>query len=79
MIAKNGDITTLLYSISEATEYYRAKIATGTNRTCSCKPTNLNCLSGKDWLKSQIGVWQFFYGDRDVRDKKLCPATFLIS
>lgn len=66
-------------SISEATEFYRAKIAIGTNRTCSCAPNNLNCLSGKEWLKSQIGVWQFFYESRDIRDKTLHPATFPIS
>jgi len=66
-------------SISEATEFYRTKIAIGTNRTCSCAPNNLNCLSGKDWLKSQIGVWQFFYESRDIRDKTLHPATFPIS
>ena len=66
-------------SIREITEYYRTKIAIGTNRTCSCAPNNLNCLSGKEWLKSQIGVWQFFYESRDIRDKNLHPATFPIS
>lgn len=70
---------TLPRSISEATEFYRTKITIGTNRSCLCKPNNLNCLSGKDWLKSQIGVWQFFYESRDIRDKKLHPATFPIS
>jgi DNA modification methylase len=39
----------------------------------------LNCLPAKEWLKSQIGVWQFFYEGRDVRDKNLHPATFPIS
>ena len=66
-------------SINEASEYYRKKIAIGTNRTCSCAPNNLNCLSQKDWLKSQIGIWRFFYEGRDIRDKKLHPATFPIS
>ncbi len=78
MTTENTEII-LPRSISEATEYYRTKIAIGTNRTCSCKPNSLNCLSGKDWLKSQIGVWQFFYEGRDIRDKKLHPATFPIS
>jgi len=30
-------------------------------------------------MKRQIGVWQFFYEGRDIRDKKLHPATFPIS
>jgi DNA modification methylase len=33
----------------------------------------------KEWLKSQLGVWQFRYESRDIRDKKLHPATFPIS
>jgi len=66
-------------TIRETTEYYRTKIAIGSNRTCSCAPNNLNCLTAKEWLKSQIGVWQFFYESRDIRDKNLHPATFPIS
>lgn len=49
------------------------------SRTCECRPTNINCLTAKEWLKSQIGVWQFYYEKRDVRDKNLHPATFPIS
>jgi DNA modification methylase len=48
-------------------------------RTCECKPTHINCLTAKEWLKSQIGVWQFFYESRDIRDKSIHPATFPIS
>ena len=48
-------------------------------RTCNCKPTNINCMSAKDWLKSQLGVWQFNYEKRDIRDKQAHPATFPIS
>jgi DNA modification methylase len=51
----------------------------GYTRTCSCKTTNINCLTAKEWLKSQIGVWQFFYEKRDIRDKEIHPATFPIS
>ena len=65
--------------IRETSVNYRTKIALDYSRTCDCKPNNLNCLSGKDWLKSQIGVWQFFYEGRDIRDKKKHPATFPIS
>lgn len=48
-------------------------------RTCDCSPTHINCIQPKDWLKSQIGVWQFYYETRDIRDKNLHPATFPIS
>lgn len=51
----------------------------GFKRTCKCKPTNINCMSPKEWLKSQLGVWQFNYEKRDIRDKQLHPATFPIS
>ena len=36
-------------------------------------------MTAKDWIKSQLGVWQFNYERRDVRDKKAHPATFPIS
>ncbi len=48
-------------------------------RTCSCKPTHINCMTPKEWLKSQLGVWEFFYESRDIRNKNLHPATFPIS
>lgn len=48
-------------------------------RTCACKPTNINCLTAKEWLKNQLGVWQFTYEKRDIRDKNVHPATFPIS
>jgi len=66
-------------AVRESTEYYRTKIAIEYKRVCSCAPNNLNCLTAKEWLKSQIGVWQFFYESRDIRDKNLHPATFPIS
>lgn len=48
-------------------------------KSCTCKGNNINCLTAKEWLKNQLGVWEFFYGKRDVRDKELHPATFPIS
>ncbi|MFQ5858749.1 MAG: DNA methyltransferase [Anaerolineae bacterium] len=36
-------------------------------------------MTAKEWLKAQIGVWQFYYEGRDIRDKKQHPATFPIS
>lgn len=55
------------------------KIKIGYKRTCECGPTHINCMTPKEWLKSQLGVWQFTYESRDVRDKKIHPATFPIS
>ncbi|MBM3500750.1 MAG: site-specific DNA-methyltransferase [Armatimonadetes bacterium] len=51
----------------------------GTERTCECPPRHLNCLSAKEWLKAQIGVWQFYYEGRDIRDKEQHPATYPIA
>ncbi len=51
----------------------------GYDRTCNCPKTHINCLPAKEWLKCQLGVWQFTYESRDVRDKKLHPATFPIA
>lgn len=50
-----------------------------TERSCNCPPTHINCMTAKEWLKSQLGVWEFFYEGRDIRDKTLHPATFPIS
>lgn len=48
-------------------------------KTCQCAENHLNCLTAKEWIKNQLGVWQFNYEKRDVRDKDLHPATFPIS
>ena len=51
----------------------------GYERTCSCPDNHINCLSAKEWLKRQLGVWEFYYEKRDIRDKSVHPATFPIS
>ena len=51
----------------------------GTTRTCDCPPNHLNCLTAKEWLKAQLGVWQFSYEGRDIRDKAVHPAMFPIA
>lgn len=48
-------------------------------RICNCGPTHINCMTAKEWLKSQLGVWQFYYENRDIRDKTIHPATFPVS
>lgn len=51
----------------------------GNTRTCECLPSHINCMTAKEWLKSQLGVWQFTYERRDIRDKSIHPATFPIN
>lgn len=65
--------------ILEGDVLHRSKLHIPYYRTCECPPTHINCMTAKDWLKSQLGVWQFFYEGRDIRDKNLHPATFPIA
>jgi DNA modification methylase len=65
--------------INEASQLYRTKINIGHTKTCGCSPNHLNCMTAKEWIKSQLGVWQFNYEGRDIRDRNLHPATFPIS
>lgn len=55
------------------------RLEIGHERTCDCPANHLNCLDARSWMKSQIGVWQFYYSARDIRDKDLHPATFPVS
>ena len=66
-------------SIFKGDSLHGKKLQINSLRTCNCKPTNINCMTAKEWMKSQIGVWQFFYEGRDIRDKTIHPATFPIS
>lgn len=51
----------------------------GYTKICNCTGNNINCLTPKEWIKSQLGVWEFYYEARDIRDKELHPATYPIS
>lgn len=66
-------------AIYSDSELFRKKLPINVRRTCQCRPNNLNCLSPREWLKNQIGVWQFSYEKRDIRDKAIHPATFPIA
>jgi len=57
----------------------KGKLDISYQRTCQCSKNHINCLTAKEWLKNQLGVWQFTYEKRDIRDKKIHPATFPIS
>ena len=65
--------------VREESALYRHKLPIEHQRTCSCPPSHINCMTAKDWLKSQLGVWQFFYEARDIRNKNIHPATFPIA
>lgn len=65
--------------IREGSTFYRRKLNINYKKNCDCNFNHINCLTAKEWLKSQLGVWQFNYEARDVRDKKIHPATFPIS
>ena len=65
--------------IREGSSLYRSRLNIGCQRTCSCNSSHINCMTPKQWLKSQIGVWQFNYEARDIRKKDIHPATFPIS
>ncbi len=51
----------------------------GYKKLCDCKDNHLNCITAKEWVKAQIGVWEFFYEKRDIRDKEKHPAVYPIS
>jgi len=62
-----------------ADEMKQKPLQIGYTRTCNCPPSHMNCLTAKEWLKCQLGVWQFYYESRDIRDKNAHPATFPIA
>lgn len=66
-------------AILKGTTFYSKKLPIGHKRICQCAPTHINCMTAKEWMKSQLGVWQFYYEGRDIRDKTVHPATFPIA
>ncbi|GAB2044844.1 hypothetical protein AGATL06_13410 [Agathobaculum sp. TL06] len=54
-------------------------IEINSERLCGCKKGYLSCVEAREWMKNQIGVWNFNYEPRDVRDKTVHPAVFPIS
>ena len=76
-----SETTTLILplAIKEFHGPYHSQIAIDYERTCSCPPNHLNCLTAKELIKCQLGVRQFAYEGRDIRDKSVHPATFPIA
>lgn len=61
--------------MTEPTDY----IKINHTRLCDCKKGFLSCIEAREWMKNQIGVWQFAYEPRDIRNKNLHPAVFPIA
>ena len=55
------------------------KLTISNKRTCGCPENHLNCMSAKDWIKSQLGVWQVYYDGEDIRDKNVHPAVMPVA
>lgn len=55
------------------------KLQINYKKTCSCEENHLNCQTPKEWIKAQLGVWQFHYNGKDIRDKSVHPAIFPIN
>lgn len=66
-------------AISIPNSIHSKSLSLGHQRLCPCSPKHINCLTAKEWVVSQLGVWQFHYESRDVRDKTIHPATFPIA
>jgi len=50
----------------------------GCEKTCDCPSNHINCLTAKEWIRSQVAIWEFSYEKRDIRDKTIHPAVFPI-
>ncbi len=66
-------------SVTSLNETQPKRLDMSFESTCDCPPNHINCLTAKEWLKAQIGVWQFYYEGRDIRDKEAHPATYPIA
>lgn len=75
----NTSFLNLPQTITEKDPYFRTLLPIKHMPSCDCEGNKINCISAKEWIKSQLGVWRFQYENRDIRDKKLHPATFPIS
>lgn len=78
-VTKNKLPQTPSYALNDIEFTKDGFLKINTEKTCECEKNHLNCMTAKEWLKSQLGVWEFFYEKRDIRDKTIHPATFPIS
>lgn len=50
----------------------------GFQKICDCPANHIDCLTPKEWMRGMVGVWEFYYEKRDIRDKTIHPAVFPI-
>jgi DNA modification methylase len=74
-IYTNVDMPIMLTNKKDKTKLLNIK----NNKTCECPDNHINCLTPKEWIQSQVAIWEFYYEKRDVRDKTIHPASFPIS
>jgi DNA modification methylase len=58
---------------------FENKLNISHKKTCSCMGNRINCLTGKEWIKNQVAIWELYYEKRDYRDKNIHPAMYPIS
>lgn len=77
MVTRNigGTVVASVVRSSDAEEDKRDFLSIPYERTCACADNHVSCISAKGWIKAQLGVWQFDYEKRDIRDKigLVCP------
>ena len=66
-------------NVSTVVERDTKKLDIGYTRTCDCKPNHISCITAKEWLRAMVGIKEFFYEKRDIRDKSVHPAVFPIA
>lgn len=66
-------------SYSELRMLTAPKLDIGFEKTCACPANHINCLTAKEWVKSQVAIQPFYYESRDVRDKDVHPAVYPVA
>ena len=61
------------------TQLQTRKLNIGYAKSCNCNANHINCLTAKEWVKSQVIIQEFFYEKRDIRDKEVHPAVYPIA
>ncbi len=74
----NTNYTNLRTPLMEKEIVYK-KLDINFKKTCSCPDSHINCLTAKDWVRSQVAIWELYYEKRDIRDKNIHPAVFPIA
>jgi hypothetical protein len=57
------------YVVREGAAEYGTFLSIGFMRACKCPKNHINCMTPKDWLKSQLGVWDFFIRNIIIWDR----------